>query len=91
MCFNSSAALTMFNDNADQSIFRACRRARLKDKAIHAINKTGAAAGSVSRDLTNRVHGLAAQVGSVFKSGDADDDTLAARVRSRMGRAVSHR
>jgi uncharacterized membrane protein len=68
----------------------ACRRARLKDKAIHAINKTGAAAGSVSRDLTNRVHGLAAQAGSVFKSGDADDDTLAARVRSRMGRAVSH-
>jgi uncharacterized membrane protein len=68
----------------------ACRRARLKDKAAHAINKTGAAAGSVSRDLTNRVRGLAAQAGSAFKSGDADDDTLAARVRSRMGRAVSH-
>jgi uncharacterized membrane protein len=68
----------------------ACRRARLKDKAAHAINKTGAAAGSVSRDLTNRVRGLAAQAGSVFKSGDADDDTLAARVRSKMGRAVSH-
>ena len=68
----------------------ACRRARLKDKAAHAINKTGAAAGSVSRDLTNRVRGLAAQAGSVFKSGDADDYTLAARVRSRMGRAVSH-
>jgi uncharacterized membrane protein len=68
----------------------ACRRARLKDKAAHTINKTGAAAGSVSRDLANRVRGLAAQTGSVFKSGDADDDTLAARVRSRMGRAVSH-
>jgi len=68
----------------------ACRRARLKDKAAHAINKTGAAAGSVSRDLTNRVRGLAAQAGSAFKRGDADDDTLAARVRSRMGRAVSH-
>src|SRR5215813_13278220 len=68
----------------------ACRRARLKDKAAHAINKTGAAAGSVSRDLTNRVRGLAAQAGSVFKSGDANDDTLAARVRSKMGRAVSH-
>ena len=68
----------------------ACRRARLKDKAAHVINKTSAAAGSVSRDLSNRVCGLAAQAGSVFKSGDADDDTLAARVRSRMGRAVSH-
>jgi uncharacterized membrane protein len=68
----------------------ACRRARIKDKAFHAINKTSAAAGSVSRDLTNRVRGLAAQAGSAFKSGDADDDTLAARVRSKMGRAVSH-
>jgi uncharacterized membrane protein/osmotically-inducible protein OsmY len=68
----------------------ACRRARLKDKATHAVNKTSAAAGSVSRDLTNRVCGLAAQTGSVFKSRQADDDTLAARVRSRMGRAVSH-
>jgi uncharacterized membrane protein len=68
----------------------SCRRARLKDKAAHAINKSGAAAGSVSRDLTNRVRGLAAQAGSAFKSCEADDDTLAARVRSRMGRAVSH-
>ena len=68
----------------------ACRRARLKDKAAHVINKTGAVAGSVSRDLNNRIRGLAAQAGSVFKSGGADDDTLAARVRSRMGRVVSH-
>ncbi|HEY7182900.1 MAG TPA: SRPBCC family protein [Blastocatellia bacterium] len=68
----------------------ACRRARLKDKGAHVINKTGAAAGSVSRDLTNRVRGMAAQAGSVFKSREADDDTLSARVRSRMGRAVSH-
>src|SRR5262249_54594758 len=29
----------------------ACRRARLKDQAAHAVHKTGAAAGSVSRDL----------------------------------------
>jgi uncharacterized membrane protein/osmotically-inducible protein OsmY len=68
----------------------ACRRARLKDQVAHAVNKTSAAAGSVSRDLTNRVRGLAAQAESVFKSGETDDDTLAARVRSRMGRAVSH-
>lgn len=68
----------------------ACRRARLKDQAAHAVNKTGATAGAVSRDLTNRVRGLAAQAGAVFKSCEADDDTLAARVRSKMGRAVSH-
>ena len=68
----------------------ACRRARIKDKAAHVVHKAGDAAGSVSRDLANRVCGLAAQAGAVFRSCEADDDTLAARVRSRMGRVVSH-
>src|SRR5262245_18052964 len=68
----------------------ACRRAILRDSATHAINKTGSAAGSASRDLTNRARGFAAQATSIFKSGDTDDDTLAARVRSKMGRVVSH-
>jgi uncharacterized membrane protein len=68
----------------------ACRRARLRDGVTHAINKTGAAAGSTSRDLTNRARGLVAQATSIFRSANTDDDTLEARVRSRMGRAVSH-
>src|SRR5262249_16084904 len=68
----------------------ACRRARLKDKGVHAINKTGAAAGSVFRDMTNRVRGMHSQACAVFKSCEADDCTLSARVRSSMGRAVSH-
>ena len=68
----------------------ACRRARMKDGVTHTIHKTGVAAGSTSRDLANRARGLFAQTSSIFKSGDTDDDTLEARVRSRMGRAVSH-
>ncbi len=68
----------------------ACRRARLRDGVNHAIHKTGAAAGSTSRDLSNRAHGLVSQAASIFKGRDTDDDTLEARVRSRMGRAVSH-
>jgi len=68
----------------------ACRRAMLRDGAIHAINKAGSAAGTASRDLTNRARGFAAQAGSIFRSGDTDDDILAARVRSKMGRVVSH-
>src|SRR5499433_1892189 len=66
----------------------ACRRARLRDGVTHVINRTGMAAGSTSRDLSNRARGLVAQAASIFKNGDTDDDTLAARVRSRMGRAV---
>jgi hypothetical protein len=68
----------------------ALRRAMLRDSATHAIRRTGSAAGSTSRDLTNRARGLAAHAGSIFRSGDDDDETLAARVRSRMGRVVSH-
>ncbi|HKQ72432.1 MAG TPA: SRPBCC family protein [Blastocatellia bacterium] len=68
----------------------ACRRAKLRDGVTHAINRTGAAAGSTSRDLINRARGLVAQTASIFRRGDTDDDTLEARVRSRMGRAVSH-
>src|SRR5262249_34052157 len=68
----------------------ACRRATLKDGATHLINKTGSAAGVASRDLANRAHGLAMRAGSIFRSGATDDDTLAARVRSKMGRVVSH-
>src|SRR5262245_56636412 len=66
----------------------ACRRARIKDGFVHAINKTSSAAGSTSRDLANRARGLVAQGASIFRSCETDDDTLAARVRSRMGRAV---
>jgi len=66
------------------------RRARLRDIATHTINKTGSAAGAASRDLTNRARGFAAQASSIFRGGDTDDDTLVARVRSKMGRAVSH-
>jgi len=68
----------------------ASRRARLRDRATHTINKTGSAAGAASRDLTNRARGFAAQAGSILRSGDTDDDRLVARVRSKMGRAVSH-
>jgi len=68
----------------------ACRRARLRDGVTRAINRTGMAAGTTSRDLTNRARGLFAQAASIFRNGDTDDDTLEARVRSRMGRAVSH-
>ncbi|MGH9937003.1 MAG: BON domain-containing protein, partial [Blastocatellia bacterium] len=68
----------------------ARRRARLRDMATHTINKTGSAAGAASRDLTNRARGFAAQASSILRSENTDDDTLVARVRSKMGRAVSH-
>jgi uncharacterized membrane protein len=67
----------------------ATRRAKLKDGATRAVNKTRSAAGTAARDLANRAHGIAARTNSFLKTGDADDETLAARVRSRLGRVVS--
>lgn len=68
----------------------ASRRATLKGGATHAIHKTGSIAGAASRDIANRARGLAARAGSIFRGGATEDDTLVARVRSGMGRAVSH-
>src|SRR5215471_16101964 len=64
----------------------ASRRARFKEGAVRAFNKTGSIAGAASHDLTNRAQGIAARASSFFRIGDTDDATLAARVRSRMGR-----
>jgi osmotically-inducible protein OsmY len=67
------------------------RRALVRDKLVSAANKTPDAIGAAARDLSNRARGLAAQVGSAF-AGDDDvsDEVLAARVRSKLGRVVSH-
>lgn len=43
-----------------------------------------------SVDMGNRTRGLAARAGSRLRRDDASDAVLEARVRSKMGRAVSH-
>jgi uncharacterized membrane protein/osmotically-inducible protein OsmY len=66
------------------------RRALLLDKLTSAANKTPDAVGATARDLRNRARGLAAEVGSMFTSEEVSDEVLVARVRSKMGRVVSH-
>ncbi|HXG92565.1 MAG TPA: SRPBCC family protein [Blastocatellia bacterium] len=66
------------------------RRALARDKVIHVVNKTGDALGKTSRDLSNRVTGLVAEAESLFKRDKVSDETLVKRVRSRLGRVVSH-
>ncbi|MDQ3686437.1 MAG: BON domain-containing protein [Acidobacteriota bacterium] len=66
------------------------RRALVKDKIASAANKTPEALGATSRDLTNRGRGLAASVKSIFTSADASDELVVKRVRSRIGRVISH-
>jgi osmotically-inducible protein OsmY len=66
------------------------RRALVRDKAVHAGRKLTEGVGSTARDLRNRTGGAAAELRSRLKHEDVDDETLAERVRSAIGRAVSH-
>jgi uncharacterized membrane protein len=68
----------------------ARRRALVRDKVVHVLRETEGAAETTGRDLRNRAHGLAAEIRGQFAEEDVDDDVLVARVRSQMGRAVSH-
>lgn len=67
------------------------RRARLRDAAVHASNMLKTTTGMTSRDIENRLIGLAARTQSWLGEQIAPiDDVLVARVRARLGRLVSH-
>ena len=65
------------------------RRARVRDKLVSASNKTADALGTTARDMRNRAHAL--DVSRLFGSdSETSDQKLVARVRSKLGRVVSH-
>lgn len=67
------------------------RRAFLRGKAIHVSKKAGDAAGKTQRDIRNHLHGAFAEIESLWvDSGLISNDVLEARVRSKLGRVVSH-
>lgn len=67
------------------------RRARLRDAVVRTSHTVEAAAGTASRDVENRFVGLAARaLASLVEKPAPADEVLAARVRARVGRLVSH-
>jgi uncharacterized membrane protein len=66
------------------------RRALLRDKLTRVSSDFGDAIGVARRDLTYRTRGLGARVRSIFATEHVPDEVLAERVRSAMGRIVSH-
>jgi uncharacterized membrane protein len=72
------------------------RLATARGKAAHAVGAGGAALGRASRDLAHRSRGLAAEAGARLNlrlhpnAGRVEDRVLEDRVRSKMGRFVSH-
>jgi hypothetical protein len=66
------------------------RRALLRDKFVWATKKTGEGMEVTARDLSNRARGIATSIQSRFTSDETDDAVLIDRVRSKLGRIVSH-
>jgi hypothetical protein len=66
------------------------RRALARDKAVHGLKVSGKALRKTSVDVGNRTRGLVAEAGSLLRKGSADDRKLEGRVRSKLGRHVSH-
>jgi hypothetical protein len=66
------------------------RRALLRDKFVSATRKTGEGIEITARDLSNRARGIATSIQSRFTSDETDDAVLIDRVRSKLGRIVSH-
>jgi uncharacterized membrane protein len=66
------------------------RRALVRDQINHAFNKAGDSIDATVRDLQNRSYGLLAEARGCLTSDNSDDEIIAQRVRSKMGRHVSH-
>ena len=66
------------------------RRARTRDKVVHAGKKLNAASRVTARDTAQRAYGVWANTRKLFERGDVPDDVLVGRVRAELGRVVSH-
>ena len=66
------------------------RRAEIRNKANHINRLAIQAAGKTQRDLHNRLVGVASEMNCMLRSEKVADDVLKARIRSKLGRLVSH-
>src|SRR5687767_5517619 len=68
----------------------ARRRALMRDQAVRGLHRSSEFLGKARRDLRHRASGVAAGVRHRLDREIPPDDVLVERVRSRMGRNVSH-
>jgi gas vesicle protein len=66
------------------------RRALVRDKLAQTTRKTGECIEITSRDVTNRTLGWYSEIKSRLSSEQPEDSVLVDRVRSKLGRVVSH-
>ena len=82
----AGAALAYFFD----PVRGARRRSMVRDQIVHLRARADDAVGTTVRDVGNRARGLVAGVRERVTRGDADDAVIEARVRTALGRVVSH-
>jgi uncharacterized membrane protein len=85
-CFVAGAGLMYFADPARGRR----RRAVVRDKFAARWHDFTNELDKAERDLSNRSRGFGASVSSLCKQTDADEPVLLGRVRTAIGRAVSH-
>jgi uncharacterized membrane protein/uncharacterized protein YwbE len=66
------------------------RRAEIRNKAKHINHLAIDAAGKTQRDLRNHLAGVISEINSLVRAEEVTDGVLKARVRSKLGRIVSH-
>lgn len=66
------------------------RRALVRDKVVHTLNETEDTVRTAACHLGYRMRGLATRTRSRLTHEEVTDEVLFERVRSRLGRAVSH-
>src|SRR4051812_20239480 len=66
------------------------RRALIRDQAVKAQTTAREIVEDGRKDIANRAGALTQRAGSIFRRRTSTDDTIAQRVRSRMGRYVAH-
>ena len=66
------------------------RRARTRDKVMHAARVVNEGAKVTARDTVHRVQGAWAEAKKMFEDEPVTDDQLIGRVRAELGRLVSH-
>lgn len=65
-------------------------RAMLRDQLVHLYATTEDGLATAARDLSHRLSGQVAELRSRFGAEEVPDGVLEARIRSRIGRLVSH-
>ncbi len=66
------------------------RRALLRDQCIHGIHEIETAIDLIGHDLSTRSARFTAEAKAMFSDNYAPDDVIEARIRSALGRVVSH-